>query len=72
VSPLQARLALRAAGLLEAVEAWLATQPPAIRDAWEYAIEVRRDDTLVVGPAVAALSLTEAQLDALFIDASER
>jgi hypothetical protein len=70
VSPLQARKALRAAGVLDAVDAWLATQPPGIRDAWEYAIEVRRDDQDVVVPAAAALGLTSAQIDALFLAAA--
>lgn len=67
ISPLQARRVLRTVGLLDQVDAWLAIQPPGVRDAWEYAIEVRRDDQEVVAPAAAALGLTDQEVDALFI-----
>jgi hypothetical protein len=70
VTARQARLALLSAGLLDNVDAALATisDPQARRAAeieWEYAIEIRRDS-----PLVAALSpllgLTEEQVDDLF------
>lgn len=48
ITPLQARKALRAAGLYDEVEAMLATASADVRDAWEYAIEWRPDDQLVV------------------------
>ena len=70
VTPLQARKALRAAGLIDAVDAYLATQPAEIREAWEYAVEVRRDDQSVVAMTAAALGMTSAQMDQLFILAS--
>ena len=65
ITPLEARRALRAAGLLGAVNAWIATQPSDTQDAWEYCIEVRRDDRLVAN-AQDALGLTSEQVDDLF------
>jgi hypothetical protein len=65
ITPLQARRALRAAGLLDAVNAWIATQPADAQDAWEYCIEVRRDSPFIAG-AQAALGLTSQQVDDLF------
>jgi len=65
ITPLEARRALRVAGLLSAVNAWIATQPGDTQDAWEYCIEVRRDDRLVAN-AQDALGLTSEQVDDLF------
>lgn len=69
ITPLQARRALRAAGLLGAVNAWIAAQSEEVQEAWEYCVEVRRDDALIVG-AAAALGLTGEQIDDLFRTAS--
>jgi len=65
ITPLQARRALRAADLLNAVNAWIATQPDDAQEAWEYCIEVRRDSPLIAG-AQAGLGLTGEQVDDLF------
>ena len=65
ITPLQARRALRAAGLLDAVNAWIATQPDDAQEAWEYCIEVRRDSPLIAG-AQEGLGLTPEQVDDLF------
>ncbi|MCX8016370.1 MAG: hypothetical protein N2690_00505 [Rhodocyclaceae bacterium] len=70
----QARLALLAAGLLDDVEAAIAaipdeTQRRAVQIEWEYAQEVRRDSSLVQQLA-ARLELSDAQIDALFEQAS--
>jgi hypothetical protein len=65
ITPLQARRALRAAGLLDAVNAWIATQPDDAQEAWEYCIEVRRDSPLIAG-AQEGLGLTDEQVDDLF------
>ena len=65
VTPLQARKALRAAGMKSAVDAWLATQTEEVQEAWDYALEVRRDDATVLA-AQAALELTDVQMDDLF------
>jgi hypothetical protein len=72
VSMRQARLALHAAGFLDAVNAAVAAMPGAegasARIEWEYAQEVRRDSPLVRGLA-DALGLGDEQLDGLFISA---
>ena len=69
----QARLALLGAGLLDMVNTAISNMPGVEGDAarieWEYAHEVRRDSPLVSGLA-AALSLTEEQLDQLFVVAA--
>ena len=65
----QARLALLAAGLLDAVETAIMGAGPAAKIEWDYATEVQRASGLV--PAMAtALGLTEDQIDALFIAAA--
>jgi hypothetical protein len=71
VTPLQARRALRAAGLLPTVNAWVAAQADEdIKDAWEYASIIERNGPLTTGAALA-LGLTDAQLDGLFLAASK-
>jgi len=69
VTPLQARRALRAAGLLDAVEAWVAQQDDDAQDAWEYALQIERNNPMIAG-AGAALGMTDAQIDALFVAAA--
>lgn len=69
----QARLALLGAGLLAGVDAAIDSLPEPDRTAakidWEYAAVVQRDSGLV--PAMgAALGMTEAQIDALFVEAA--
>jgi len=66
VTPLQARRALRAAGLFDAVAGWVAQQDADTQDAWEYATVIERDNALLAG-AAAALGMTEEQIDQLFI-----
>ena len=65
ITPRQARLALLNAGLLDAVEAYVATQPRSVQIEWEFASEIRRDWPPVV-QAASALGLTAEQVDALF------
>lgn len=69
VTPLQARRALRAAELIDAVNAAVAAAGGDVQDAWEYATEIRRDDPLITAIS-AGLGLTEQQVDALFIAAA--
>ena len=69
VSPRQARLALLGAGLLDAVDAYVATQPRAVQLEWEYASEIRRDNALL-STAATALGMTSEQLQALFTQAA--
>jgi hypothetical protein len=71
VSMRQTRLALLAAGLLDDVEAAMATQPRAAQIEWEFATEVLRSSPLVAGLS-GAIRLTEAQLDDLFILAATK
>lgn len=66
----QARLALDAIGKLDDVDAAIAQAGRTAQIEWEYAHEVRRDAALVIGIG-AALGLTEAEIDALFIAASD-
>lgn len=65
IYPLQARKALRRAGLFDQVQAYVETLPEDEQDEWEYALEIRRDHPVIVNGA-AALGLTEAQVDDLF------
>jgi len=64
-TPRQARLALAFAGMLQAVEAWVAEQGEATRIEWEYASEIRRTVGLVTS-AATELGMTEEQIDDLF------
>lgn len=66
VTPLQARRALRAVGLLAVVETALASAGLEAQEAWEYAVTIPRDEPILNGIA-AQLGMTSAQLDAIFI-----
>ncbi len=69
----QARIILIRAGYLATVEAAIANMPGASGDeariTWEFATEIRRDDPLLVLIS-GLLSLTEEQIDQMFIDGS--
>ena len=65
VTPRQARLALKSAGLLTAVTDWVATADQETQIDWEFATEIRRDWPPIAACATA-LGLTDAQLDDLF------
>ena len=69
VSPYQARRALNAAGLRDAVEAAVAAASYDVKDAWEYALTVERSSPMIAAVA-SALGLTNAQVDALFVAAA--
>lgn len=64
LTPKQARLALLQAGLYDAVNQAVKLNP-AHEIYWEYALEVRRDDALLIELSTA-LAITSEQLDALF------
>ena len=64
-SPAQGRLALLNAGLLDAVESWVATQSRAVQIEYASRTEWRRTWPLVVS-AATALGLSDTDLDALF------
>jgi hypothetical protein len=65
VTPRQARLALKSAGLLTAVTDWIATADEDTQIEWEFATEIRRDWPALLSCATA-LGLTAVQLDELF------
>ena len=69
----QARLALREAGLLQAVEAAIAGMPgnagADARIEWEYSSALKRSQPLVSAMA-GAQNISPAQMDALFLAAS--
>lgn len=65
----QARLALLAAGLLDPVNIAVLAAGSAAQVEWEYASEVQRSAGLVPAMA-AALGMSDAQIDALFVAAA--
>lgn len=65
VTPRQARLALKGAGLLAAVDAWIAEADEETQIDWEFASAIRRDWP-PIATCATALGLTETQLDELF------
>jgi hypothetical protein len=65
VSPLQMRRALRAENLYNAIAAYVEQQDADTQDAWEYAVEIRRNDALIAS-AAAALGKTDVEVDDLF------
>lgn len=69
VTPRQVRLLLLAQGLLESVEATIASQDQATQITWAYAQEFRRNDPLLTQLG-AGMGLTSAQIDQFFIDAA--
>lgn len=71
VDPIQAREAIRRAGLMPQVEALIADPqtPDLIRSAWEYALKFKRQSPTILAVA-QALGWTDKQLDDLFIEAS--
>ena len=62
VTPYQLRVALRRAGKLPAVEAWVGRQGPEIQDAWEYGLDRPLDHPLIRACAAAC----DLDLPALF------
>lgn len=70
ITPRQCRLVLMAQGLLSQVETMIAAQDEATRITWEYALEFRRDDPLLVQLA-KNLNLSPQQLDEFFFAASQ-
>ena len=71
VYPIQAREAIRRAGLMPQVEALIADPetPALVKSAWEYALKFKRQSPTILAVA-QALGWTDEQLDALFIEAS--
>lgn len=72
VDPIQAREAIRRAGLLQSVETYIAapTTDPLVKSAWEYALSFKRTSPTILHVA-DALGWSDQQLDDLFIEASK-
>ena len=70
VTPFQAKAALLQAGLLDAVKVAVLAAPPIVQLAWSDATEFTRDSPTIAALA-AQLGLTDAQVDDLFIAASQ-
>jgi hypothetical protein len=64
-SPLQIRKALRQMDLKAAIDTFIAAQDEETQEAWEYAVQIDRDNSLIA-QAAAVLEKTEADIDALF------
>ena len=69
ITPRQLRLALLEATLLDEVEAMVATDR-AMGIWWEYSLDIARTNEYIINAGLA-LSLTEKQIDDLFIGASK-
>lgn len=70
LTPLQARKVLRAAGLKTQVDELLAAAADEVREEWDYALQIERQNSTLLAMA-ATLGLTAAQLDQLFIDGAK-
>jgi hypothetical protein len=69
VTPLQARRALAAAGLLPAVNTAVAAASVDTQLAWEFATAVHRNDPIIAALS-ATLGMSSTQVDALFTQAA--
>lgn len=68
----QARIALLEAGLLDTLNDYIAqSTDDELKIRWEYGAKLQRSSTYIAAVAVA-LGLTDAQLDELFIRASQK
>lgn len=66
LTPLQARRALRAAGLKEAVDSYVLTLSDEAKEEWEFALSIERNNPVIV-QGLIALGKTEKDGDDLFI-----
>ncbi|MCH4546830.1 hypothetical protein MK632_13705 [Rhizobium changzhiense] len=70
VSSRQFKLQLLAAGLLDAVDAWVAKQPREVRIAYEYSGTFVRDSPMMAA-GFTAMGFNEPQIDDFFIAAAQ-
>lgn len=70
VSARQFKLQLLAAGLLDQVDAWIASQSKAVQIAYEYSGSFVRTEPMMAA-GFAAMGFTEEQIDAFFTAAAE-
>lgn len=72
ITPRQCRLLLLQQGMLSQVEAMVAASTDDVKITWEYALEFRRDDPLLIGFAANLQPpLTEEQINQFFIAAAQ-
>lgn len=65
VTPLQIRRALRQVGLLDEVQNFVENSSAEVREAWEYAIQIDRNNDLIIG-AANTIGISEQEVDSLF------
>jgi len=65
VSPADFRIALEIMGLLDGVEAYVATLPKSAQIKWQYAVTIDRDNALIAAAAESESWSTD-QVDAVF------
>ncbi|MBC9176757.1 hypothetical protein [Pseudoroseomonas ludipueritiae] len=65
LTPLQARRALRQAGLLAQIETAIAAEGEEAQEEWDYALEIRRDNSTLLTVA-AKIGMSDSEIDALF------
>lgn len=70
ITPRQIRLQLITLGLRQQVEDWVATQPLATRDWWEFSLSIDRDNQMLID-AATGFGLTSDKLDTFFIEANK-
>ena len=70
VTPLQFRLALDAAGLLDDCEAVVAQAPRAVQLSWEYAVTIERTNPFI-DQFAAVINKTAEEVDAIFEAAAQ-
>ncbi len=70
ITPRQTRLQLITLGLRQQVEDWVATQPLATKDWWEFSLSIDRDNQMLID-AATHFGLTSEQLDQLFVEAAK-
>jgi len=70
ITPLQAKMALLGAGLLDTIETMIASADRATQLAWSEAVSFNRSSAVLNGMAIA-LGMTTEQLDELFLIASQ-
>jgi hypothetical protein len=69
VTDLQFRLALNAKGLRAGVEGYVAAASPDVKDWWDRAVSIERENPMIVA-AANALAKSPSDIDALFIAAA--
>ena len=70
ITPRQIRLQLITLGLRQQVEDWVATQPLATKDWWEFSLSIDRNNQMLID-ATTHFGLTSEQLDQFFIEANK-